>query len=112
MFALFIDAVLDAIEADPSRSARVRAVLSGAPTDAWIPLDEAARIAGAKVRVLTDEHRKGRITLGRGVVQRSELDRWLSTRPTKARTSAANDTRDARAEDQAAFERSAARLAR
>lgn len=61
------------------------------PSETWVPLDVAAQELGVRPRVLSDEARRGRITLGHAgrkrVVTRAELTRYAARRasePTEA----------------------------
>ncbi len=80
--------------------------------DAWIPLDVAGRELGIRPRVIMDAARRGEIKLGgagrRRVVLRSELTRWVASRP--AKVSVTNDVDDDRAEERASLERAVERI--
>jgi hypothetical protein len=94
---------------DPDVRAALREALGTATADPWVTLADAARIAGVRPRVLRDAAREGRIVLGRGVVRRSELDRWLAARPAPTKATAANDT-DERTSNEAARAATIARV--
>ncbi len=94
-------AVVAKLEGDPALAARLGAVLRAGQADDLVELDEAARIAGVRSRVLQDEARRERIDLvgrrGHLRVRRAELVRWMMTpaRLKSAANDAADDGRDA-----------------
>lgn len=107
--------MLEALEADPALADRARRVLGAPAPDDLVPLDEAATIASARVRVLLDECRRERLELvgrrGHRRVRRAELIRWMMTRRATTTKISAVVT-DERAEARAAVAAAAARAAR
>lgn len=103
----------------PAVQSALREAFGAAAGDELIPLARLAEQVDTEVRNLTDEGRRGRLTIEgprcARVVRRSERDRWLAAEgpraKAKAPTKAANDT-DERADDRAAMARAAARKAR
>jgi hypothetical protein len=63
--------------------------------DTWLTVEEAAAIARKNVRVLRDAARANELAVGNeDRLQRRELDRWLSVKPTRRKSreaGAAND---------------------
>jgi hypothetical protein len=102
---------------DPEVAAAIRDAVGTTAADAWLSMAEAATIATCTPRMITDDEKRGRITLGRAgrrpVVLRSELDRWIASRTAKPTiTKCANDSSDERSEARASNAIIAARMGR
>lgn len=97
----------------PSVAPVLRSVLG--PDDRPIPIDEAAAFASVTPRVISDAARRGELVILRAgrerLIERAEFDRWLRSRPTKAKS--ANDvSADPREAARSAVHAAAARAGR
>lgn len=101
--------VLSAVEADPTLATRLRGVLGAIAPAEWLDRARVEAEFPIRFRVLTDAARRGRIELGgtkrKPLVRRTELERFLSERRGRARTT--TSTAD---EARAVLEASARRL--
>lgn len=82
-------AIVETLESHPAETERLRRALGIQSADAWVSVAVVANELGIEPRVMTDDARRGRITLGHAgrtpVVLRSEVSRWLTTSRPAAR---------------------------
>lgn len=81
--------------------ARARRMRTAPAADAWMALDAAGEIAGVRGRVIRDAGARGEIAIDRAGksprVQRSELERWMTSRRRATRTTEVSPREAARA---------------
>ena len=110
-----LEGVIAAFEKRPELAARMQRACGLAFPEAWLPLDEAAHLAGVRgkdpTRVLREAAARGDLFIGHAgrapVVQRRELDRWIASRP--AEVNEPKVTEDPKAGARSAVARAAAR---
>ena len=107
------EATDSALAAEIRRVVREELAAALTPVNAWVSVAAAAAEIGVKPRVLVDDARRGRLEIGsagrRRVISRTELTRYLKSRPVKV---AVANVVDERADAKASIARTAARLAR